>query len=108
MLAGCQVRRPDFLARIQADCAAGEGWACDLLDALAGAEPAADSAASDRVKDDVDAILKGIDRARSAPHVGYLEVPPITGELPFLATITTLPPLQTIHRAGDFGIGPQT
>ena len=28
--------RPDFMTRVREDCSAGEQWACDLLDALAG------------------------------------------------------------------------
>jgi hypothetical protein len=34
--AGCHTRRPDFMTRVREDCSAGEQWACDLLDALAG------------------------------------------------------------------------
>jgi hypothetical protein len=34
--AGCHARRPDFMTRVRQDCSAGEQWACDLLDALAG------------------------------------------------------------------------
>jgi hypothetical protein len=49
----------------------------------------------DNVKADVDAILRGIDRARTAPRVGYPDVPLITGELPTLATITKCPPSAT-------------
>ena len=33
-LAGCHKPRPDFLTRVQEDCAAGQQWACELLDAL--------------------------------------------------------------------------
>ena len=29
-LTGCAPRRPDFLARVQQDCLAGDQWACDL------------------------------------------------------------------------------
>jgi hypothetical protein len=35
VLAGCQQSRPDFMTRVQEDCAAGDAWACGLLDALA-------------------------------------------------------------------------
>jgi hypothetical protein len=31
---GCQPRRPDFMTRVREDCAAGDQWACDLIDAL--------------------------------------------------------------------------
>jgi hypothetical protein len=36
---GCQHHRPDFLSRVREDCAAGERWACDLLDSLARPKP---------------------------------------------------------------------
>ena len=33
-IAGCQPHhRPDFMTRVGEDCAAGDQWACDLLDA---------------------------------------------------------------------------
>ena len=38
-LAGCQKPRPDFLTRVQEDCAAGQQWACDLIDALSRPVP---------------------------------------------------------------------
>jgi hypothetical protein len=46
------------------DCTAGDQWACDLLDALSHRR-ANDIQTPGSAKDDVDAILKGIDRARS-------------------------------------------
>lgn len=94
IIAGCHARRPDFMTRVQEDCAAGDLWACDLLDAFSRPIPVEDIKAPDRVKDDVDTILRGIDRARAAPRVGSPDVPPITGELPTLATITKFPSLQ--------------
>jgi hypothetical protein len=92
IIGGCDARRPDFISRIQQNCAAGDQWACNLVDALSRTIPEDDIKTQDNVKDDVDAILRGIDRAKTAPRVGYPDVPPITGELPTLATITKLPP----------------
>ena len=34
-LGGCQPHRPSFLSRVREDCAAGDRWACELLDSLA-------------------------------------------------------------------------
>jgi hypothetical protein len=31
---GCHARRPDFMTRVREDCAAGQKWACDLIDAM--------------------------------------------------------------------------
>jgi hypothetical protein len=33
-LSGCNARRPTFITRVRQDCAAGQQWACDLLDVL--------------------------------------------------------------------------
>jgi hypothetical protein len=33
-VAGCHAQRPGFMARVREDCAAGQQWACDLLDEL--------------------------------------------------------------------------
>ena len=38
-IAGCQPHRPDFMTRVRQDCAAGDRWACDLLDGLAHPKP---------------------------------------------------------------------
>ena len=92
IIAGCHALRPDFITRVQEDCAAGDQRACDLVDTLSRPMPEEDIKMQDNVKDDVDAILRGIDRARTAPRVGYPDIPPITGELPTLATITKFPP----------------
>ena len=43
-ISGCQSRRPDFMTRVAQDCAAGDTWACDLIDELA--RPPPDEAAS--------------------------------------------------------------
>ena len=88
IIAGCDARRPDSVSRTQQDCAAGDQWACNQMDALSRPIPEEDIKTQDNVKDDVDAILRGIDRARTAPRVGYPDVSPSTGELPTLATIT--------------------
>lgn len=93
VIAGCHARRPDFMTRVQEDCAAGNLWACDLLDALSRPIPAEDIKAPDNVEEDVDAILRGIDRAKSAPRVGYPDVPLIADGLPTLATIFMFLPL---------------
>jgi hypothetical protein len=36
---GCQAHRPSFMSRVREDCAAGDRWACDLLDSLAHPQP---------------------------------------------------------------------
>lgn len=33
-VAGCHASRPDFMTRVSEDCAAGDMWACELIDAL--------------------------------------------------------------------------
>jgi hypothetical protein len=76
IIAGCDARRPGFIPRMQQDCAAGDQWACDLVDTLSRPIPEEDIKTQDNVKDDVDAILRGMDRARTAPRVGYPDVPP--------------------------------
>jgi hypothetical protein len=43
LIMGCQHRRPDFMTRVMEDCAAGDQWACDLLDSLAKARMGRDS-----------------------------------------------------------------
>jgi hypothetical protein len=68
IMAGCQARRPEFVTRVQEDCAAGDQVE-DII--IPGS-----------VKDDVDAILRGIDRAKTAPHIGYPDTSPIAAELP--------------------------
>jgi hypothetical protein len=35
LIAACQHKRPEFTSRVREDCAIGDKWACDLLDALA-------------------------------------------------------------------------
>jgi hypothetical protein len=36
---GCQPHQPSFLSRVREDCAAGDRWACYLLDSLAHPQP---------------------------------------------------------------------
>ncbi len=87
------------MTRVQEDCLAGDQWACDLLDALSHPLPAEDIEALDGVKDDVDAILRGIDRARTAPRISYPFVPRIADGLPTSNTTTKFsPPLQSFSR----------
>jgi hypothetical protein len=38
-VSGCAPHRPSFLSRIREDCAAGDRWACDLLDRLGHPKP---------------------------------------------------------------------
>ena len=38
-LTGCATRRPDFLARVQQDCLAGDQWACGLINSLQDRRP---------------------------------------------------------------------
>jgi hypothetical protein len=39
LIAGCERKHPSFLARVSEDCAAGDQWACDLLESLARHSP---------------------------------------------------------------------
>jgi hypothetical protein len=47
LIVACQHKRPDFTSRVREDCAAGDQWACDLLDSLAQARTASDPISSD-------------------------------------------------------------
>jgi hypothetical protein len=42
-VAGCHVQRPGFMTRVPEDCAAGQQWACDLLDELTHPPPPDDT-----------------------------------------------------------------
>jgi hypothetical protein len=33
-VAGCHTQRPGFMTRVREDCAAGQQWACDLINEL--------------------------------------------------------------------------
>jgi hypothetical protein len=35
----CQPHRSSFMSRVREDCAAGDRWACDLLDSLGHSKP---------------------------------------------------------------------
>jgi hypothetical protein len=78
---GCQSEtpQPDFVARSQDDCTNGAQSACAMLGVLSkialNSEP---SNAPDRrrIQRDVDAILDGIDRARSLQPANRMRVAP--------------------------------
>ena len=36
---GCEAHRPSFVSRVREDCAAGDRWACELLDSLGHPKP---------------------------------------------------------------------
>jgi hypothetical protein len=79
IMAGCHAIRPDSVTRIQENCAAGDQWACDLLH---GPGPVENITTPTSVRDDVDAIMKGIDRAITSPHTGSPDSSPNAGEHP--------------------------
>ena len=95
-VAGCHVRRPNFMTRVQEDCVAGDQWACDLAKSLGRAGSAEDINVPDGVADDVDAIMKGIERARSGPNLRYPDVPLISRRLPTHPVITKFSPLSNL------------
>jgi hypothetical protein len=41
IMSGCQTQHPDFMTRVQEDCAAGDHWACNLIGSL-GRPPSVD------------------------------------------------------------------
>jgi hypothetical protein len=82
VISGCQHHSPDFLSHVEKRCAGGDSGACGLLDAVSHPNPTTDIPTPGNISDDVDAILRGIDRARSAPRVGYPDMLPIAIELP--------------------------
>jgi len=89
LLAGCQNTRPTFLTRVHEDCLSGDRWACDLLKSLARAKQQHDSDVPTSAEDDVNAIQKGIDRARSVPHIRLPYIPPLVENLPKAGTFPT-------------------
>ena len=95
IMAGCHAIRPDSVTRIQENCTAGDQWACDLLH---GPGPVENITTPASVRDDVDAILKGIDRAITAPHIGSPDSSPNAGELPISAALTKHLPSSTKYR----------
>jgi hypothetical protein len=46
-VAGCHRQRPGFMTRVREDCAAGQQWACDLLDELSRPPPPDDTTPRD-------------------------------------------------------------
>jgi hypothetical protein len=46
-VAGCHAQRPSFVSRVREDCAAGQQWACDLLDELSRPSPTDDTTPRD-------------------------------------------------------------
>ena len=76
VIPGCR-SSPDFVSHVQKECVGGDQLACDLLDAFSHPNSAIGAPMPGDISGDVDAILKGIDRARSAPRVGYQHMPPI-------------------------------
>jgi hypothetical protein len=103
-ITGCHSRRPNFMTRVREDCAAGDQLACDLLDAFSHPNPATDIPMPGNISDDVDATLRGIDRARSAPRVKYPYTPPIAAQLQTGTTISKFPPPFNQPRSGDITI----
>ncbi len=83
MIAACQapLHRPSFLTRSIEDCTNGDEAACSMLHALAAdgdqtgnAEP--DSAAGQQLEQNVDAIMSGIERAKSTPPAKRWQISP--------------------------------
>ena len=86
LLASCQTARPDFTGRTLEDCEHGDYEACRMLSALEPAQPTAATPARPApprrltpVASDVEAMLKGIARARASPHAGTRENLPAPG-----------------------------
>jgi hypothetical protein len=65
--AGCYSRQAKLVERATEDCSRGDRWACDLASVLKSEYPLNEDNRSRRVQEDVDAILEGIERARSTP-----------------------------------------
>jgi hypothetical protein len=77
MLPGCRITQPDFTDRSRQDCERGDQEACQMLEAL---NPAKTTPVRPKppprptqVQMDVQAIQKGIERARASPKAGYQE-----------------------------------
>ncbi len=78
---GCQNQpeRPNFLVRSLQDCADGQRAACQMLEALVvkGDQTTERNRPGEtQVQRNVDAIMKGIDRARSSPPAGRWHIAP--------------------------------
>lgn len=107
-LAGCQTTRPSFLTRVHEDCVTGDRWACDLLESLARAKQKSDNDLPTSVEDDVKAIQKGIDRARSVPRIRYPYIPPLAEKLQKTAGFTKSSQTSLWPTVESTQIGPQT
>ena len=68
--AGCEPERPSFMSRLREDCAAGDRWACDLLDTLSHPPPTPPSSPHTRG----DALLLFADRVGVDRRGGELGV----------------------------------
>jgi hypothetical protein len=82
VLAGCAAPRPDFTERTRQDCARGDRDACRMLEAFDPSRPAkppppppkrVERPRPTRVETDVQAIMRGMEQARSIPRAGYQE-----------------------------------
>ena len=80
-LAGCEAQpRPDFLRRVAQDCRDGSVEACVLLQGMLTAEGSVAPrsftrvpARRNQVERNADALMQGVDRARSAPRAPHME-----------------------------------
>lgn len=86
MLAGCEAPHPNFTERSRQDCERGDREACRMLDALNPPRPGpatparpAPQGRQTRVQMDVEAMIKGMERARSSARAGYRENVPASG-----------------------------
>lgn len=85
VLAGCGAADPppmDLLARVVQDCESGNSDACSILRGMPSRALPANAAAPrpvrrsrSQVQQNVDALMQGVDRARSAPRVTPSAVP---------------------------------
>jgi hypothetical protein len=79
-LAGCQTdesTHPDFIARTEQDCLAGDGTACRMLSSLVPDAPADPTPVMRRsnptkVQQDLAAMLRGVERARAMARLKAL------------------------------------
>lgn len=83
LLVGCQAEphRPSFLARSLQDCRDGDQAACAMIDALVAKADETETAEvtspdQAQVEKNVQAIMKGIDRAGSSQPVHLLHLAP--------------------------------
>ncbi len=81
ILSGCQSQTPppDLLARSQEDCTNGDQAACAMLDALSTTalqEDSSNAPDQQQLQKDVDAIIEGIDKARSSQPTRRMHIAP--------------------------------